>query len=156
MKWSGEMDRLLLRCRRDGLTMEAATRTINNRFDLDLSKSAVIGRADRLGVPKITKPLRPKKKVSFPPEGELPEPTEDDIPTKTFDELEARDGCCRWRIDKTYRGQPYGFCGKQIILGSRYEFCEQHHRRAFPGWPEVKHKVAPKEPAEAKPEMETA
>jgi hypothetical protein len=65
----------------------------------------------------------------------IPDVREDDIPTKTFAELENNH--CQHRIDVSYRGEPYGFCGKKTLIGLRC--CAQHAPRWYDNWAQVKH-----------------
>jgi GcrA cell cycle regulator len=74
----------------------------------------------------------------------VPPPRNDDIPTKTLMELEPGD--CRWRVDKAFHGQPYGFCAKEALPG--LSVCAQHAPRQFANWAEVKHKYV--KPVEAR------
>lgn len=80
----------------------------------------------------------------------FPEYRPEDVATKTFDEI--TDDCCKFRIDKPFKGEPYGFCGKDSLPGLRW--CEQHLKRvAHPGHaPVVLRKIKTKEKAkEAEP-----
>jgi GcrA cell cycle regulator len=178
VKWTDEMDAVLRRCRLDGLSCSASAAVIRKEIGVSVSRNAVIGRACRLGLPSIDHTLtksraarrnRTKSKLSatriapakkqpkplsfVPTTAEpIPEPAEDDIPTKTFDELEWNDGCCRWRVDRSYKDRPYGFCAKEALPG--LTFCESHARRAYANWSEVQHKYV--EVKEKAKEAETA
>lgn len=132
------------------------------------TRNAVIGKVTRLGLcrdihrsPKAHRGVsRPKRRplaapgtdarLVRPSEGPapwkvksaatepVPPPRPDDIPTKTFDDLEWRDDCCRHRIDVPFKGEPYGFCGKETLPG--LSVCEQHAARWFSNWPVIKHR----------------
>jgi GcrA cell cycle regulator len=98
------------------------------------------------GLPvKKTRPAETITKASRLGAEPVPPPRPEDIPTKTFDELEWNDGCCRWRVDKEFRGRPYGFCGKETLTG--LSFCGIHAPRAYSNWIEMapRFEVAPAE-----------
>lgn len=121
-----------------------------------ISRSSVLGKVHRLGLSGRTTVRKRKgpppgafgivmtKKKSTKPRADglprawaksiapLPTPAPDDIPTKTFADLEWNDGCCRWRIDKEFRGQPYGFCGAEVVPG--FSECERHAARKYENW----------------------
>lgn len=85
------------------------------------------------------------------------EPT--DVPTKTLHELEMigerlrpdQNRCCRHRIDVPYKGEKYGFCGREALPG--LYVCETHAPRWYDNWLEIKSRYIP-EPV--KTEMENA
>lgn len=123
------------------------------------SRAAIIGKVHRLGLSgrvfvnnrRYQKPKRNRKRsdgVRKPAPVKLPTediekyliPHEQDIPTKTLDEID--DFCCKYRIDKPFKGSPYGFCGKEAVIGLRW--CEGHLPRVFDNWPAVLHKAKEK------------
>lgn len=172
MNWTDKMDALLIQCRKDGLSCSEISVEIAKALGVFVSRNAVIGRATRLKLPssdirmakslsarrnrsksklsatRIAPAKKQPKPLSFVPTTAepVPPPQDDDIPTKTFDELEWNDGCCRWRVDKSYKNRPYGFCAKETLPG--LTFCEGHARRAYANWPEVQHKYV--KPVEAR------
>ena len=136
-KWTPEEDAQLKALWSAGLSGNQVALRLNR------TRNSVLGRVDRLDLPprNPTSNARVYRKPASPapversPGVSVPPPQPDDIPTKTFDQLEPYDGCCRWRIDKEFRGQPYGFCGKRTVVG--LSVCEQHASRSFSNWPEM-------------------
>lgn len=97
------------------------------------TRSAVIGKVHRLGLPGRPSPVArgpnpgPKKRpppAVKPPS--LPEPVPEEIEPLHIGMMEIRDGQCKW---------PYGagatttFCGHAITPGKPY--CSEHCRQAF-------------------------
>ena len=126
-----------------------------------ISRGSVLGKVHRLGLSgratvwkRIGPPPGafglPTKKKSTRPRSEglprslaksvapIPPPTPDDVPTMTFDDLEWNDGRCRWRIDKEFRGQPYGFCGGEVVPG--FSECLKHAKRKYTNWADIEPK----------------
>jgi GcrA cell cycle regulator len=170
VKWTDEMDAVLRRCRLSGLSCSQTSDVLRAEIGVRVSRNSVIGRSNRLNLPhvdggqtkaraasfarkksRMTAPkIQPRAGVKVSPvkleTAPIPETLPDDIPTKTFDELEWNDGCCRWRVDKSYKNRPYGFCAKEALPG--LTFCEGHARRAYANWPEIRHKYV--KPVEAR------
>jgi GcrA cell cycle regulator len=113
------------------------------------TRNAVISKVHRLKLPlrdQATRNKRPSKARARerandtatsigPRETYVPIITEDDVPTKTFDDLEQFDGCCRWRCDVKFRGEPYGFCGREALAG--LSVCLVHAPRQYANWPDI-------------------
>jgi len=154
------MDAELTKLRQCGYGSSVIAKLMNDAFGTTLTRNSVIGRACRLKLPDMSSSkVRPRKpappnafgmplrKRSKKPRSEgmprewaksvapLPEPQEEDVPTKTFSDLEWGDGCCRHRIDVPFRGEPYGFCGKETVPG--LSVCRQHAARWFTNWADI-------------------
>lgn len=166
MAWSDDQIRKLARLWGDGYSAGEIVAHFQGKF----TRSAIIGKIHRLGISgrskqqrrkgappgafgldlkKSKKPKPAPRQDGYPKMPRLksepvPEPRADDIATKTLVELEPDD--CRWRVDRPFRNQPYGFCAKEALPG--LTFCETHARRAYANWPEVKHKYV--KPVEAR------
>lgn len=146
-KWTPEEDAQLKALWAAGLSATQAG------LRLGRSRNSVCGRVDRLDLParnptnaRVYRKQASSEPVERSPGVVVPPPRPDDIPTKTFDQLEPYDGCCRWRIDKEFRGKPYGFCGKEALVG--LSVCEQHASRAFFNWPDIASRYVKREAKE--------
>lgn len=158
MAWSDDQIRKLARLWGDGYSAGEIVAHFRGKF----TRSAIIGKIHRLGISgrskqqkrkgappgafgldlkKSKKPKPAPRQDGYPKMPRLksepvPPPRPEDIPTKTFMDLDRGD--CRWRIDRPYRGEPYGFCGKEALPG--LSVCAIHAARQFSNWPEVKHR----------------
>lgn len=139
--WDDDMVATLKRLYADGLSARQIAAAIGG-----LSRSAVIGKAHRLGISspesqsQIMKRTRRKKRamvpqarrrtkriIPFEPLLEpLPLPQADDVARKGFADLDERD--CRFPVGDP--GQPgFGFCACPKVPGTSY--CAGHLMRAF-------------------------
>lgn len=144
MAWTKERVEKLKLLWAQGLSASDVARRLGG----DATRSSVIGKIYRLGIfrthhnsihakttvraararAKAKAPVVPLKAGPKLETENLPEVLPDDIPTKTFDQIE--DGHCKFRIDVSFAGEPYGFCGKKSLVGTSW--CEQHLRRVVP------------------------
>jgi len=151
MAWTEERVEKLKALWAQGLSAADVARRLGG----DATRSSVIGKVHRLGLfrthhnsvhaktatraakarAKAKAPVVPLKSGPALPVIPIPDVSPDDIPTKTFAELEH--GHCQHRIDVSYRGEPYGFCGKKTLIGLRC--CAQHAPRWYDNWAQVKH-----------------
>lgn len=152
MSWTDERIALLRRLWSEGFSASEIARQIGST-----TRCAVLGKVNRLGLvrrehkhPMARRDCgRPKRHLAPPgsdarlvrtSEGPppsritgkspLPPPRDDDIPRKSLMELER--GECRWRVDKPFGRDPYGFCGREALPG--FAWCEQHAPRVYANW----------------------
>lgn len=117
---------------------------------LGVSKSAIIGKAHRLGLvdrapPRTARLLKIEQDIEQPPQKPqmrrnnrpLPPPKPYQAPPPppspligSFDLLELRNGHCRWPSGDR---APFTFCGASQAPNSSY--CEEHTRRSLSGLP---------------------
>lgn len=144
MAWTEERVEKLKALWAQGLSAADVARRLGG----DATRSSVIGKIYRLGIfrthhnsvhaktatraakarAKAKAPVVPLKAGPALPVIPIPDVAPDDIPTKTFDQIE--DGHCKFRIDVSFAGEPYGFCGKKSLVG--LSWCDQHIRRVVP------------------------
>lgn len=158
MKWKTEEHDHMVELLREGLSAAETGRALTVKFGREFSRNSVISRAHRRNVPLgklVVKPRprrKPKAKLALPghvspmppvmlPVEPLPEDDPNDIPLKTFDDL--GDKQCRQRIDGPFKGQPYGFCGRETVVGMSY--CRKHAARNVQNWIEVATKAVKRE-----------
>lgn len=140
--WTDEMDADLRKARVEGLAFSAVARIINKRHGTSLSRSACVGRAHRISVPRLSRqgepvvPKRARRELPKPqkqmrkpsllaslPTSPLPPAHDYDIPRIAFADLEPHH--CRFPV-----GEPtQGFCGHSKVEGLSY--CEVHARRCY-------------------------
>ena len=146
----------LVKMLKKGMSAGQTTAALNRKFGLNLTRNAVISRANRTNVPfartvnKIRtssrKRLKLKTTLALPGKAmplaaePLPEDDPTDIPLKAFADLEDRD--CRQRIDGKFRGDPWGFCGRETVPGLPY--CRKHAARNYANWVEIAPRVLAK------------
>jgi GcrA cell cycle regulator len=149
--WGIERVSLLKKLWSDGLSAGQIAQRLGG-----VTRNAVISKIHRLGLPGRSKRNRVARRAApgafgiqaktrkssraIPVEivrsvEAVPPPRADDIPTKTFDELQLDDGLCRHRVDRPFKGRPYGFCGKPTLVG--LTCCKQHAPRWFANWAEI-------------------
>lgn len=144
MAWTERMDAILRHERSEGRSFSQTAAAISHETGVHVTRNACISRAGRIGLPQMNKdrafkrtkarklrkpaPVVPLKAGPKLETEALPEVSQDDIPTKTFDQIE--DGHCKFRIDVSFAGEPYGFCGKKSLVG--LSWCDQHLRRVVP------------------------
>lgn len=119
------------------------TRRLNADLSTDYSRSSVIGRASRMGLPAVNPapskprpvrsnvvvPFRPKPKVDVPPATEVEQlrlQCEEIIPLHDGSIVDLEPGRCRWPFGDE---PPFLFCGHPSTTGSSY--CLPHFCRSI-------------------------
>jgi GcrA cell cycle regulator len=104
---------------------------LSAEFEMHISRSAVIGRARRIGLPERLSVVRRmmQAKPTPPPQQPAPSVRRDKTPPLpprylTLYELQRND--CRWPYGDA---APFFFCGNPIHNGTSW--CRQHHKKVY-------------------------
>jgi hypothetical protein len=108
------------------LTFTEIARLMSDKFQIELTKNACIGKHRRLtlthdDVPKLRKPSR---HVDAPILAPLP-PRENGFALSIY---QLREGDCKWPLGRMEDRPPYEYCGHPAPLGEPY--CLKHAEKA--------------------------
>jgi GcrA cell cycle regulator len=100
----------------------AVARELTEKFGQPITRSAVIGKVNRLGLAdRPARPPKPRRKVTA--KAEPPPPA-------LMSLFDLTDETCRWPI-RHPRQPSYGFCGAPgALLSNHRPYCPFHHRIA--------------------------
>lgn len=137
-KWTKEMDIELASLAKQGYSFTYAADAIRIKFNVEVTRNAVAGRAQRKGVDfsvdKERKVGRPKEKVVkiLPKETHIvdrhPHFLNPEARSLKFLQLKARH--CRFAIGDN-RDDTLRFCGADVKLGSPTPYCEYCHQLVY-------------------------
>ena len=139
--WTDEQSEALRTFVAEGLTYRECARAINERFNVSFTRSALIGKAMRMGLtspakPPPKNPPRPKRDPSLPryarqapkapPPRAVIEMRCDAIEPLNLNLLDLEAGQCRWPYGEINSdGGTILFCGHPILCGS---YCSAHYQ----------------------------
>ena len=178
MSWNDERTKLLKSLWAGGESAAEIAVKLNQRFGVEFTRNAVLGKVDRLNLParlrrrrsSVAKAISRKRAVKpaspiptqgnpafrsltsepYTPGPELVIPLAE---RKSLMDLERKD--CRWPIGDPQSAYPeFHFCGREKIPGLPY--CEPHARRAFTPAPIRRQVVVANDIQPVKREVENA
>ena len=138
VRWTPEMTDRFRGLLRSKMSLQRIADTLSREFDCRLTRNAMIGKANRLGisisiVDRIVarKPRRPKAAVPLIPIDEAPldlgpvEPLLEEQPPRMIGIIELSWNTCRYPHGDE---APYLYCGEAVHHGA---YCQEHARLCY-------------------------
>jgi hypothetical protein len=123
MIWTPHLDAALRRLIEQGMTYEEAAQAMNLDYGLRLTKGAVVGRGQRIGIP-------PRKQAAARAGVWYVQRVLRNRPPARPGELRIEEltyTTCRWPNGE---GPPYSYCGAKARRGEPY--CQFHAEKSYP------------------------